>query len=327
MVKSVLINEFGSSEVMQIKNIKLPSLKDGEIKIKNEASGINYIDIDIRKGLYQDIKPTCGIGFEGAGKIIEICGDVGNLKIGDHVAYFSGKINYSGAYAEERILHHSLIYPIPEGITSKQAAAILFKGMAAHYLTIRAHVITPESIALVYAAAGGLGMILTQYIKHLGGKVIGVVGHEQKEQIAKNNGCDFVINSNKDDIFKKIVEYTNNQGVTVVYDGIGKDTINESIKCIRPFGLMANIGHCSGVIENLNIDLIRNNNIFFTSTNIFKYKENRMEALLTANELFDFLQKGIIKDNINLTYSLEDIKNAHNDIENRLTVGSNIIIY
>lgn len=322
MVKTVIFEKTGGPEVLKFVDITLPPLKNGEVRVRHTAIGLNFHDIEYRRGTIQTPLPATP-GFEAAGYVEEVMGNVGDLKVGDRVAYAVAPM---GAYCEARNIHHKYLINIPNHVSDQQAAALLFKGMTAHYLVARTYVIRPKIFVLIHAAAGGLGLLLTKLVKYSGGIVIGTVGCEEKVAIAKNNGCDYVIDYSKEDFHKKLIEITNNFGAEVVFDSVGNATYKKSLECVVPFGLMVCVGTSSGKIENFDIESTRENSIFVTAPSIFKYRQNRIEMVLSANEVFDLLAKNVISDNINLKYSFDQVQMAHHDIETRATVGSNIIV-
>lgn len=322
MVKAVVVEKTGGPEVLQIKDIKLAPLKDGEVRIKQSVIGLNFIDIRYRRG-DKKINLPATLGFEGCGYVEETKGDVGDLKKGDRVAYATGPM---GAYCYERNIDHKYLVGVPDGVSDEQAVAVLFKGMTAHYLAKRTFYVRAGVVVLIHAAAGGVGMYLTKICKAANATVIGTVGSDEKLEIAKNNGCDYVINYNKEDFHKKVMEFTNNEGVWVVYDAVGKNTFDKSLACLIPFGLMVSYGSASGKIPAFDLEILEEKGIFITRPTLFQYKHNRMELALSASEVFNMLKNGVISDNINLKYKLDEIQLAHQDIEKRLTVGSNLIV-
>jgi NADPH2:quinone reductase len=198
--------------------------------------------------------------------------------------------------------------------------------MTAHYLTKRTFFVKKGMYILIHAASGGVGMYLTKMCKEVGAIVIGCVGYDEKIAVAKSNGCDYVINYLNEDFHKMVMDITKNKGVNAVYDSIGKNTFLKSIMCLSNYGIMVSYGTSSGPIPPFDINYLREKNIFLTSPSIFKYKENRYELIFSSSEIWTMLQKNIITDNINMKYKFEDIQTAHKDIENRATVGSNIIV-
>lgn len=321
MVKMVTIKQNGGPDVLEISDQKLPPLKNGEVLVKQSCIGINHLDIEYRRGIRKLNLPS-SLGFEACGVIEAIKGDVGDFKISDRVAYALAPI---GAYTEMRNISSKYLVPVPYNVKDEDAAAILFKGMTAHYLVTRTFLIQPKMIALVSGAAGCVSMILTKMIKYANGIVIGTVGSDEKAAIAKANGCDYVINYKKEDIFKRVKEITNNEGVNVVYDAIGKSMFNSLISCIRPFGLMVSYGSCSGILSGVNLELLRANSIFLTIPSLFKYRQHRIEMALCANDVFDLLARGVISSNLGKIYEFEQIGLAHKDVENGLDVGAKVI--
>ena len=323
MVRAVIIEQNGGPEVLKIKELALPELQEGEARVRHTVLGLNFDDICIRRGDRNKlINFPAILGLEACGIVEETKGDVQNLKPGDRVGYATAPL---GAYCEARNIHHKYLVGIPDYVSNEQAAALLYKGMTAHYLTKRTYFVQKGTYVIVHSAAGGVGMLLTQICKDAGAIVIGTVGSEVKVELAKSNGCDFVIDYTKENFYQHVLEITKGQGVSVVYDGVGKDTFIKSVQSLREFGLMVAFGSSSGVLPALDFEYLRPKSTFLTLPTLSLYKENRMELALSAAEVFTLLQKNIIKDNINLKYKFDEISTAHQDMETRATVGSNII--
>ncbi len=239
MPKSIIISRHGGPEVLEIKDVKIGSPGPNEIKVKNLAIGLNFIDTYHRSGLYK-IKLPSGLGMEGAGIIIEIGSDVKLFNKGDKIAYSQMPL---GSYSEERIIPEKIAVKIPDGIDEKIAASIMTKGLTSHYLLFKTYKVKAGEMILFHAAAGGVGQIFCQWAKSIGCRVIGTVGSGDKINSAKENGCDYVINYNEDDFYKRVMEITNNKGLNVVYDGVGKSTFEKSIKCLKPMEMMISFGN------------------------------------------------------------------------------------
>ena len=323
MTKAIIIKKPGGPEVLEITDIKLEAPGPDQIKVKNIAIGLNYIDTYHRSGLYPVQLPS-GIGLEGAGKIIEIGSNVKDLNIGDNVAYAGGA---PSAYSEERILPAHLGVKIPDGISHKTAACIMTKGLTTYYLLRKTYKLTSNDVVLFHAAAGGVGQVFSQWAKGIGCKLIGTVGSDEKISIAKENGCDHVINYTTQDFVKEVNDITQNEGVSVVFDGVGKDTLKGSLECLKPRGTMISFGNASGSLDPLNVSKdIQSKSLFFTRPTMKDYYTNRSEVVEGAEELFKQIKFGKVKIKIFKEYALTDAKQAHLDLESRKINGPAILI-
>ena len=323
MTKAIIIKKPGGPEVLELKDIKLPSPGPNEIKVKNIAIGLNYIDTYHRSGLYPVDLPS-GIGLEGAGKITEIGTNVKDLNIGDNIAYAGGA---PSAYAEERVLPALFGVKIPNGISHKVAACIMTKGLTTHYLLCKTYKLTSKDVVLFHAAAGGVGQVFSQWAKGIGCKLIGTVGSDEKISIAKENGCDHVINYTKQDFVKEVNDITKNEGVSVVFDGVGKDTLKGSLECLKPRGTMISFGNASGSLDPLNVPKdIQSKSLFFTRPTMKDYYTTRSEVVEGANKLFEQIKYGKVKIKIFKEYNLAEAKQAHLDLESRKINGPAIFL-
>jgi len=323
MTKAIIIKKPGGPEVLEITDIKLEAPGPDQIKVKNIAIGLNYIDTYHRSGLYPVQLPS-GIGLEGAGKITEIGSNVKDLNIGDNVAYAGGA---PSAYAEERILPAHLGVKIPAGISHKIAACIMTKGLTTHYLLCKTYKLSSSDVVLFHAAAGGVGQVFSQWAKGIGCKLIGTVGSDEKISIAKENGCDHVINYTKQDFVKEVNDITKSKGVSVVFDGVGKDTLKGSLECLKPRGTMISFGNASGSLDPLNVSTdIQSKSLFFTRPTMKDYYTNRSEVVEGAEELFKQIKFGKIKIKIFKEYALAKAKQAHLDLEARKINGPAILV-
>ena len=323
MTKAIIIKKPGGPEVFEITDIKLEAPEPDQIKVKNIAIGLNYIDTYHRSGLYPIPLPS-GIGLEGAGKITEIGSNVKDLNIGDNIAYAGGT---PSAYAEERILPALIAVKIPDGISHKIAACIMTKGLTTHYLLCKTYKLTSNDVVLFHAAAGGVGQVFSQWAKGIGCKLIGTVGSDEKIAIAKENGCDYVINYTKQDFIKEVNDITNSEGVSVVFDGVGKDTLKGSLECLKPRGTMISFGNASGSLDPLNVTKdIQSKSLFFTRPTMKDYYTNRSEVVEGAEQLFNQVKFGKIKIKIFKEYALLNAKQAHLDLESRKINGPAILI-
>ena len=323
MSKSVIINKHGGPEVLELKDVSVPSPGPEQIKVKNLAIGLNYIDTYHRSGLYP-IKLPCGIGLEGAGVVQEIGSGVKNFSKGDNIAYAALPL---GSYSDERIIPEKIAVKIPDGITHKVAASIMTKGLTTYYLLYKTYKVSANETLLFHAAAGGVGQIFCQWAKSIGCKLIGTVGSDEKVDMAKKNGCDFVINYRKEDFDKKVLEITENKGVDVVYDGVGKDTFEKSINCLKVRGMMVSFGNSSGSLNLIDIKkYMVPKSIFFTRPALMNYTANRNELEEGAQALFEQIKFGKVKIKIFKEYNLSDVRKAHEDLESRKIIGPAILI-
>ncbi len=323
MPKSIIIKNNGGPEVLELQDVNLEEPGPTEIKIKNLAIGVNYIDTYHRSGLYKLPLPT-GIGLEASAKIEKIGSEVKDFNVGDLVAYASMPI---GAYAQERIIPSKIAVKLPNYITPKIAATLMTKGLTTNYLICKTYKLKAGETILFHAAAGGVGQIFAQWANSIGAKVIGTVGSDEKIKIAKENGYDYVINYNKDDFVKEVLKITNNKGVPAVFDGVGKDTFKGSIACLKPRGMMVSFGNASGPIEPVNVPKdIQAKSLFLTRPSVGHYFTNQKELQAGADEIFEKVKFGKIKINIFREYNLKDAKKAHEDLESRKILGPSILL-
>ena len=323
MTHAIRIHEHGGPEVMKWEAIDVGSPGEKELRVRHTAVGLNYIDTYHRTGLYKIALPSV-IGREGAGVVEAVGTGVTDIKVGDRVAYASAPI---GSYAEARLIAADRVVKIPDAVSDQQAASMMLKGMTAQYLIRRSHVVKPGDTILFHAAAGGVGLILCQWAKHLGATVIGTVGSEEKAVLAKANGCDHIINYRNEDFVARVAEITGGKKCAVVYDGVGKDTFMKSLDCVRPRGLVALFGNASGKVEPLDLGLLAaKGSLFVTRPTLDTHVASREDLLATANDLFDVVARGIVKIEINQTYALKDAAQSHRDLEARKTTGSTVLI-
>lgn len=323
MTNAIRIHEHGGPDVMKWEAIEVGNPGEKEMRVRHTAVGLNYIDTYHRTGLYKIPLPSV-IGREGAGVVEAIGAAVTEFKVGDRVAYASAPI---GSYAEARLIAADRVVKIPDSVTDQQAASIMLKGMTAQYLIRRTYEVKPGDTILFHAAAGGVGLILCQWAKHLGATVIGTVGSEEKATLAKANGCDHVINYRNEDFVARVAEITAGKKCAVVYDGVGKDTFLKSLDCVRPRGLVALFGNASGKVDPLDLGVLAaKGSLFVTRPTLDTHVATREDLVATANDLFDVVGRGIVKIEINQTYALEDAAQAHRDLEARKTTGSTVLI-
>ena len=323
MTRVVKIEKTGGPEVLKIETIELGKTGPEEVLIEQKAIGLNFIDTYHRSGLYPLELPS-GIGAEGSGIIKKIGSKVKDFSIGDRVAYAGVPL---GAYSSERNYPTKNLVKIPEEIDFNVAATLMTKGLTAYYLLYKAYPISSNETLLFHAAAGGLGQIFCQWAKSLGCKVIGTVGSDEKIDIAKKNGCDFVINYSKEDFPKKVLELTKGKGVPVVYDGVGKNTFEGSIECLKMRGMLVSFGNSSGPVTNIDVKkMIQPKSLYFTRPTMFHYLATKNELKEGADKLFKKISLGKIKIEIFKKYKLEDVVQAHKDLEARKIIGPAVII-
>lgn len=321
-MKKVELNKPGGPEAIQFKDINLEKPADEEVTIEQKAIGLNYIDTYHRSGLYPLKYPT-GIGLEGAGIITEIGTKVDNFKIGDRVAYASVPL---GSYSTHRNYPAKNLVKVPDDIDLDLVATLMTKGLTTFYLLHKTYKVKTGETILYHAAAGGVGQIFGQWAKSLGCNVIGTVGTDEKIDIAKKYGYDHVINYSKDNFAEKVMELTNQKGLPVVYDGVGKDTLQKSLDCLSIRGTMVSFGNASGLVSDLNVfKMLQPKGIYFVRPSMGQYFGTREELDEAANVMFKKIRSQEVKVDIYRKYKFEEIKEAHIDLENRKILGPAII--
>ncbi len=323
MTKAIRIHEAGGPEVLKYEDVDLGDVGPNEVRLKQTAIGLNFIDVYQRSGMYPigDLPKT--LGMEAAGVIEEAGDDVEGFAVGDRVAYAMGL----GSYAEERVWGTDRLVKLPDGIDDQTAAAMMLQGMTAYYLLNRTYQVKSGDTILFYAAAGGVGLIACQWAKHLGATVIGCVGSEEKAKLAKANGCDHPILYRDENVPERVKEITGGEGVPVVYDSIGKDTFDDSLDCLRPFGLMVSFGSASGPVDPFNIaSLGPKGSLHVTRQTLGTHSATRELLDECAGALFDVVENGHVKINVNQTYPLSETAQAHTDLEARKTTGSTVLL-
>jgi len=318
-----IIEKTGDSKVIKFKEIDDPSkFKKDDVLIKQTAIGINFFDICFRRGQYKINEMPAIIGAEACGIVEAVGSNVKEFKVGDRVAYCTGAI---GSYCEKRVIDKRFLIYIPQDISDTIAVASLKKGMMAHTLLNRVFRAKLVKSILVHSAAGGVGQFLCQFAKSMGIDVIGTVGSSNKVDSALRNGCRAVIDRSKDENFsKELSKLTDGVGVGVVYDGIGKSTIVNSLSCLWPMGLCVSYGESSGAADNLNLNYLVANSLFITRPTLALYKSSRVELVVGASEVFDGISKGILKPTYT-EYAFKDIAQAHKDLESGKTIGSLVV--
>ena len=322
MPYAMRIHENGGPEKLLWEEVDIGKPGPGEVRVRNTAVGLNFIDTYHRSGLYPMQLPVT-LGGEGAGVVEAVGPKVKDLKVGDRVTY----VGPLGSYSEVLLRPADKLVKIPAGIEDQQAAAMMLKGLTAWYLCRRTYKVKKGDTVVVHAAAGGVGQILSQWCKHLGATVIGTVGSEEKAALARKAGCKHVIVTSKEKVSERVKAITKGKGVPVVYDGIGKDTFMDSLDCLAPLGLMVSYGNASGAVPPISIGILASKgSLFVTRPTLGNYTATREDLLAASKELFNVVKKGAVKIKINQTYPLREAAQAHIDLEGRKTTGSTVLI-
>ena len=322
-MKAVQISKTGGPEVLELKEITLNKPAANEVMIEHKAIGLNYIDTYHRSGLYPLKLPT-NIGAEGAGIIKEKGSDVKDFNVGDKVSYSGIPL---GAYSSHRNYPTKNLVKVPDNIDLEIAATLMTKGLTTFYLLHKTYAVKPEETILFHAAAGGVGQIFGQWAKTLGCKVIGTVGTDEKIDKAKNHGYDHIINYNKENFSEKVLEITNGKGVSVVYDGVGKSTFEGSLKCLTTRGMMVSFGNASGPLSPIDVPkLLQPKGLYFIRPSMQQYLNTKADINEAAKTLFEKIESGKVKIEIYKKYNLENVIQAHKDLESRKILGPAIII-
>ncbi len=320
---AIRIREYGGPEVLQWEEVDLPQPVDGEVRIQHTAIGLNFIDVYHRTGLYPTELPN-GLGSEAAGIVEAVGPGVSDVAVGDRVVY-TGRPN--DAYSERRNFDATQLVPIPDSISDEVAAATFLKGLTAWYLLHRSYRVQDGGSILLYAAAGGVGSLASQWAKHLGATVIGIVSIDEKAALAKAQGCDHIVMADDSDIPGAVKNLTGGEGVAAVYDSIGKDTFMTSLDCLRPHGTMVTFGNASGAVAPFAPAELAKRGSLYVTRPILGHFINTREALLSAcKELFGFIENAAPIVRIGQQYALKDAAQAHRDLEARKTTGSTILL-
>jgi len=323
MVKAIRISQTGGPEVMEWVDVELGEPGPGEARVRHVACGLNYIDVYFRTGLYPLPLPA-GLGMEASGVVEAVGEGVTHVQIGDRVAY-SGRP--PGAYAQARVMPAASLVKLPDAIGFETAAAMMLQGLTVQYLFRRTFPLRGGETILFHAAAGGVGLIACQWARAIGVTMIGTVGSDEKAELARANGCAHVINYNKEDFVARVKEITGGKGVPVVYDSIGKDTFTGSLDCLSPLGMMVSFGSASGPVAPFGLnELASRGSLFVTRPSLFNYIATREDLDAMSRELFDMVSSGRVVIPINQRYALQDVAQAHRDLEARKTTGSTILI-
>jgi NADPH2:quinone reductase len=324
MVAAVRVHKHGGPEVLTYEDIEVPPPGPGQVRLRNHAAGINFIDTYFRSGAYASpVGVPFVAGNEGAGEVIAVGDGVTGLKVGDRVGY----VVALGAYAAERNMLAERAVKLPDAISYEQAAATMLKGMTACYLLRRTYDVKPGATVLIHAAAGGVGLIACQWANALGATVIGTVGTREKAELAKANGCHHTVLYREEDFVARVKEITGGALCDVVYDGVGKTTFPASLDCLRPLGMFVSFGSASGPIDAFNIGLLQTKgSLFATRPTLNHYAARRDDLLKLASETFDVVASGKVKIPVNQKYPLKEAQKAHQELESRATTGASILL-
>jgi NADPH2:quinone reductase len=324
MPNAIRIHQNGGSEQLKYESIELPPVGAGDISVRHSAIGLNYIDVYQRTGLYPIQSFPAIIGLEAAGTITQIGDAVSEFNVGDRVAYASPPM---GAYADERVMPAASVVRLPDTIDLDTAAAMMLQGMTVQYLVKQTYQVQPGDAVLIHAAAGGVGLIACQWLKHLGATVLGTVGSEEKAELARAHGCDHTILYREQDVAAMVRKITDGKGVQVVYDSIGQSTLEASLDSLATRGLLVSFGNASGPVTNFNFGMLaQKGSLYVTRPTLMTYIAERANMVKMAEDLFNVVDSGIVKININQRYKLSDAAQAHDDLEARRTTGSTILV-
>jgi NADPH2:quinone reductase len=324
MGKAIRIHETGGPEVLRWEDFDPGKPENGEVLLRHEAIGLNFIDVYHRTGLYPLPSLPAVPGMEGAGIVEQISDGVTEVAVGDRVAYAGLP---PGAYAEVRRIQADRLVKLPDSISTRQAAAMMLQGMTARYLLHGCYQVKSGDTILIQAAAGGVGLIVCQWANHLGATVIGTVGSAEKAELAQAYGCHHPIRYNEEDFVARVQEITDGKGVDVVYDSVGQSTFMKSLDCLRPMGMMVAFGQASGPIPPFELGLLAaKGSLFITRPTLMTYTARREDLLEHANDLFSVVKSGAVKIEVRQSYPLSEAAQAHRDLEARKTTGSTILL-
>jgi NADPH2:quinone reductase len=322
MANAIRVHKHGGPETLTYETVDVGAPGAGQVKLKQHAIGVNFIDVYQRTGLYPQTLPFSP-GNEGAGEVTAVGEGVTDLKVGDRVAY-AGAI---GAYATERLAPAAQLVKLPSSISYETGAAMMLQGMTVQYLLRRTYKVDKNTTLLFHAAAGGIGLIACQWAKHLGATLIGTAGSDEKCKLAKAAGATHVINYKTENFVERVKEITGGKKCDVVYDSIGKDTFPASLDCLKPLGLFVTFGNASGPIDAFNAGILAaKGSLYMTRPTLGTYTATRADLVATANDLFEVVGSGAVKINVNHKYALKDAAQAHIDLEGRKTTGSIILL-
>jgi NADPH2:quinone reductase len=323
MSKAIRIHAHGGPEVMRWEDVPTPEPGPGEVLVKHASVGLNFIDVYIRSGLYK--APTMPVtpGMEAAGTVTALGAGVTEVAVGDRVAYGTGP---AGAYSTQRVVGVDRLVKLPDGIDFNTGAAIMLKGLTAQYLLRRTYAVKPGDTILIHAAAGGVGLIMCQWAKHIGATVIGVVSTEAKAELARANGAAHTVIGHAN-LAAEVKRITGGAMLPVVYDSVGKDTFMASLDCLRPFGLMVSFGNASGPVTGIDVGLLgAKGSLYLTRPTLATYAAKRDDLVAASKDLFGVVQSGAVHIAVNQTFPLQDAGAAHTALESRKTTGSTVLI-
>ena len=324
MPKAIRIHEYGGPEALRWEEVEVGAPGPGQLRVRHGAVGLNYIDVYHRTGLYPLPSLPWTLGMEGAGQVEAVGKGVTEFKVGDRVAYASPPV---GAYAQVRLIPADRVVTLPDAIDDHTAAAMMLQGMTAQYLLRRTYRVQPGDAILLHAAAGGVGLITSQWARHLGATVIGTVGNDEKAELARAHGCQHVIVYSRENFVERVREITGGQGVAVVYDSVGQETFMGSLDCLRPLGMMVSFGNASGPVAPFELGILAaKGSLFLTRPTLMAYTAQRPDLLASAAELFEVVARGAVKIEVRQTYPLAEAAQAHRDLEARRTTGSTVLL-
>jgi len=323
MFHAIKLYQTGGPETMRFEEVTLAELGPGEVRVRHTAIGVNYIDVYLRNGLYPQPLPGT-LGKEAAGIVEAVGSGVTDVKVGDRVAYCNGPL---GAYSEARVIPAEFLVRLPDGIDDADAAAAMLKGLTVQYLFRQTYRLREGETFLFHAAAGGVGLIACQWARALGARMIGTVGSDEKAALAKEHGCEHVINYRKENFVERVKELTDGKGVDVVYDSVGRDTFPSSLDCLKPRGLWVSYGNSSGAVPPFEIGVLsQKGSLFATRPTLFSYADTRPALLTMSEELFALMQSGKIRTTPRHRFALKDAADAHRLLESRGTSGATVLI-
>ena len=324
MPKAIRIYQYGGPEVLRWEEVEVGDPGPGQLRVRQGAVGLNYIDVYHRTGLYPLPSLPWTLGMEGAGRVEAVGESVADFKVGDRVAYAAPPV---GAYAEVRLIPADRVVALPDAIDERTAAAMMLQGMTAQYLLRRSYRVQPGDAVLLHAAAGGVGLIASQWARQLGALVIGTVGNDEKAELARAHGCHHIIVYSRENFVERVREITGGQGVAVVYDSVGQATFMGSLDCLRPLGMMVSFGNASGPVPPFEPGILAaKGSLFLTRPTLMTYTAKRPDLVASAAELFDVVRSGAVKIEVRQSYPLAETARAHRDLEARQTTGSTVLL-
>lgn len=323
MTHAIRIQQYGGPEVLEWVEVEVGEPQAGQARVEHTAVGLNFIDVYYRTGLYPVPLPS-GIGSEAAGVVTAVGEGVTHIAVGDRVAYSNPPPIQS--YSEACVMDARWLVKLPDEISDEAAASMMLKGWTAWYLLRRTYAVKPGDWIVLYAAAGGVGLIAGQWAKQLGARVIGIVGTQAKRELAIAHGCEAAVLAD-DDVVAAVQDLTDGTGVSVVYDSVGRDTFRQSLDCLRPRGLMVSFGNASGAIEPFSVaELAKRGSLYITRPTLWSYVTNRAEVEAGSKELFDLVVSDVIKIEVGQRFALKDAAEAHRALEGRRTTGSTVLV-